>query len=176
MTEAPDASPTETTTIDPAPEPATPVEPPTTCVEAEPPANVPTADEAEALAGDVLEAIGLDPADFEFETYADEWAASVTAWSQLDGVRSPIAWGFGFGENAELQWMNGTLATPVATGPYPLIGLDEALGRLEEQNGWMGRGGVFMDDVAVGADPATSGVGRSARRGHGAERVGAARG
>ena len=158
VTEAPDASPTDTTTIDPAPEPATPVEPPATCVEAEPPANVPTADEAEALAGDTLEAIGLDPADFEFETYADEWAASVTAWSQLDGVRSPIAWGFGFGENAELQWMNGTLATPVATGPYPLIGLDEALVRLEEQNGWMGRGGVFMDDVAVGADPATSGV------------------
>jgi hypothetical protein len=158
VTEAPDASPTETTTIDPTPEPAIPVEPPTTCVEAEPPANVPTADEAEALAGDVLDAIGLDPADFEFETYADEWAASVTAWNQLDGVRSPIAWGFGFGENAELQWMNGTLATPVATGPYPLIGLDEALDRLEEQNGWMGRGGVLMDDVAVGADPASSGA------------------
>ncbi len=38
--------------------------------------------------------------------------------------------------------MNGTLATPVATGPYPLIGLDEALERLEEQNGWFGGGGV----------------------------------
>ncbi len=160
-TPASDADPIDNTTIDPTREPATPVEPPATCVEAEPPANVPTADEAEALAGDTLEAIGLDPADFEFETYADEWAASVTAWSQLDGVRSPIAWGFGYGENAELQWMNGTLATPVATGPYPLIGLDEALVRLEEQNGWMGRGGVFMDDVAVGADPATSGVAES---------------
>jgi hypothetical protein len=117
---------------------------------------VPTADEAEALAGDVLDAIGLDPSTFEFETYADEWAASVTAWSRLDGVRSPITWGFGFGEDAELQWMNGTLATPVATGPYPLIGLDEAMDRLEEQNGWFGRGGVLMGDVAVGADPASS--------------------
>jgi hypothetical protein len=144
------SKPTPVTTV------VVPVGPP--CEEPEPPADVPTADEAETLAGDVLEAIGLDPADFEFETYADEWAASVTAWSQLDGVRSPITWGFGFGENAELQWMNGTLATPVATGPYPLIGLDEALERLEEQNGWMGRGGVFMDDVAVGADPASSGA------------------
>jgi hypothetical protein len=158
---APDSSPTDATTIDPATEPATPVEPPQTCVEQEPPANVPSADEAEALAGDVLEAIGLDPADFEFETYADEWAASVTAWSRLDGVRSPIAWGFGFGENAELQWMNGILATPVATGPYPLIGLDEALARLEEQNGWMGRGGVFMEDAVGAPDPATSGAAES---------------
>jgi hypothetical protein len=157
-TPAPDSSPTDVTTTDPASGPATPVEPPQRCVEQEPPANVPSADEAEALAGGVLEAVGLDPAEFEFETYADEWAASVTAWSRLDGVRSPIAWGFGFGENAELQWMNGTLATPVATGPYPLIGLDEALERLDEQNGWMGRGGVLMDDVAVGVDPASSGA------------------
>jgi hypothetical protein len=122
---------------------------------------VPTADEAEVLGGDVLEAIGFDPSTFEFETYADEWAASVTAWSRREGVRSPITWGFGFGENAELQWMNGTLAAPVATGPYPLIGLDEALERLAEQNGWMGRGGVLMDDVAVGADPASPGAGES---------------
>jgi hypothetical protein len=123
----------------------------TTCEEPEPPADVPNADEAEALAAGVLETIGLDAASFEFETYADEWAASTTAWSQLDGIRSPISWGFGFGENAELQWMNGTLATPVATGPYPLIGLDEALDRLEEQNTWFG-GGVAMGDVALMSD------------------------
>jgi hypothetical protein len=144
------SKPTPVTTV------VAPTGPP--CEEPEPPANVPTAGEAETLAGDVLEAVGLDPATFEFETYADEWAASVTAWSRLDGVRSPIPWGFGFGENAELQWMNGTLATPVATGPYPLIELDEALERLEEQNTWFGGGGVLMDDVAVGADPAESGA------------------
>ena len=111
-----------------------------TCEEPEPPADVPSADEAETLAADVLETIGLDPASFEFETYADDWAASITAWSLLDGVRSPISWGFGYGENAELQWMNGTLATPVATGPYPLVGLDESLERLDEQNSWFGVG------------------------------------
>jgi hypothetical protein len=110
---------------------------------------VPTADEAEALAAEVLEAVGLDPSSFEFETYADQWAASVTAWSRLDGVRSPVAWGFGFGENGALQWMNGTLATPIATGPYPLIDLDEALLRLAEQNLWFGGGGVLMDDLRV---------------------------
>jgi hypothetical protein len=148
-----DAAVTDATTEMVEPAVDSPVAPPpdTTCEEPEPPANVPSAEEAEALAADVLETIGLDPASFEFETYADDWAASITAWSQLDGVRSPISWGFGYGENAELQWMNGTLATPVATGPYPLIGLDEALERLDEQNTWFG-GGVAMGDVALTSD------------------------
>ncbi len=148
---SPDAAVTDVTgMVEPAVDP-TVASPPTTCEEPEPPADVPSAEEAEALAADLLEAIGLDAASFEFETYADEWSASITAWNQLDGIRSPISWGFGFGENAELQWMNGTLATPVATGPYPLIDLDEALVRLEEQNTWFG-GGVGMGDVALMSD------------------------
>jgi hypothetical protein len=119
------------------------------CVDPEPPANVPSAGEAEALATEVLDSLGLDPSTFEFEIYADEWAASVTAWGRLDGVRSPVAWGFGFGDDGVLQWMNGTLASPVATGPYPLIGLDEALTRLAEQNTWFGGGGVVMEDLGI---------------------------
>ena len=136
------------------PVPATTVAAPTdtTCPDVELPADVPTADEAEALAADVLEEAGLDPASFFFDTYADDWAASVTAFSQLDGVMSPVAWGFGFGESSQLQWMNGTLATPIATGPYPLIGLDEALQRLDQQNMWFGGGGAVMNDVAVTSD------------------------
>jgi hypothetical protein len=150
--------------VDPAPAPdSTVVSPPeTTCEEPEPPVNVPSADEAEALAAGVLESMGLDPATFEFETFADEWTASISAWILLDGVRSPISWGFGYGENAELQWMNGTLATPVATGPFALIGLEEALQRLEEQNTWFGGGGLAMGDAAVMSDSsgvAESGVG-----------------
>ncbi|HYN35223.1 MAG TPA: hypothetical protein VES40_21540 [Ilumatobacteraceae bacterium] len=127
----------------------------TTCPEVEAPVGVPTADEAEALAADVLEEVGLDSASFSFDTYADDWAASVTAYGQFDGVRSPVAWGFGFGENSELQWMNGTLATPIATGPYPLIGLDEALQRLDEQNMWFGGGPAVMNDMAVTSEAAT---------------------
>jgi hypothetical protein len=119
------------------------------CEEPAPPANVPTADAAEVLASELLDAIGADPSSFEFETYADEWAASVTAWSRLDGVRSPVTWGFGFGEDGALQWMYGTLATPIATGPYRLIDIDEALVRLEEQNMWFGGGGVAMEDLAA---------------------------
>ena len=50
-----------------------------------PPVGVPTADEAEARTRDLMTAVGLDPADFKLETYADQWYASVTATEQLDG-------------------------------------------------------------------------------------------
>jgi hypothetical protein len=118
------------------------------CPEPVPPVNVPSADEAEQLVTDLLVELGQDPSAFELEAYADEYFASVTAWSALDGLRSPMAWGFGYGENGELQWMNGVLATPVAVGPYPLIGIDEALVRLDEQTIQF-RGGVFLDDMAT---------------------------
>jgi len=122
------------------------------CPEPVPPVNVPTVDEAEQLVTDLLGELGQDPSAFEFDTYADEYSANVTAWSELDGVRSPVAWGFGYGENGALQWMNGVLATPVAAGPYPLIGIDEALVRLDEQTNQFG-GGVYMDDMATTGGP-----------------------
>jgi hypothetical protein len=119
------------------------------CPTPEPPAGVPTAEEAVAKANELLTALGEDPAMFEFETYADEWSASVMALTTVDGVRSPIGFGFGFGAEGSLQWANGTLAEPVATGPYPLIDLDTAIARLEDQNGMWGYGGV--DVLAVDA-------------------------
>ena len=42
---------------------------------------MPTADEATAKANELLAALGEDPAAFELETYADEWNASVTAYT-----------------------------------------------------------------------------------------------
>lgn len=106
------------------------------CPEPEPPVGVPTAAEAEAETRRVLAELGLDPADFELETWADDWYASVTAWPQHDGMRWPLAYGFGFGAEGALQWANGYVATPVATGPYPLIGLEEALARLDQPLWW----------------------------------------
>lgn len=134
-----------------------------TCPEPIAPVNVPTAEEAEQLVTDLLVELGQDPEEFELETYADDYAASVTAWTELDGQRSPVAWGFGYGENGALQWMNGVLATPVAAGPYPLIGVDEAIERLDEQTNWY-RGGVFLDDTATTSDESV-GEGRATTAG-----------
>lgn len=102
-----------------------------------PPEGILAADEARAEASRMITAMGQDIANFELEVWADEWYASVTAWPQLGGRRSPMTWNFGFGEMGALQWASGFFAEGVATGPFPLIGLDEALVRLRDQyTGW----------------------------------------
>jgi hypothetical protein len=124
------------------------------CPEPTPPEGVPSAAEAEADARARLDAMGVDSDDFRFETFADDWYASVTASQSLGAVSSPVSWSFGYGAEARLQWAGGYLAEPVATGPYPLIDLDTALARLADQSGmWggMARAGA-VNDVAVAAD------------------------
>ena len=133
-------------------------EPPT------PPEGILTAAEAKAEVNRILSALGQNVGDFELEVWADEWYASVTAWPQLGGGRSPMTWNFGFGEKGQLQWASGYLAEPVATGPFPLVGLDEALERLADQYAWGAALGVPAPDVdaptsndnAVSSDDAAS--------------------
>jgi hypothetical protein len=126
------------------------------CVEPEPPAGVPTAAEAEQRVGDLLAAMGVDASTYEFETFADDWFASVNAMPVLDRVRSPIGTSFGFGADGVLEWASGSLATPIATGPYPLIDLDAAVARLREQGG-LGYGvltGGAVADSSVASEDA----------------------
>jgi hypothetical protein len=133
------------------------------CPTPEPPEGVPTADEAAALANELLTALGEDPAAFEFETFADEWSASVAAFPTVDGVRWPTSFSFVFGGQSALQWANGTLAEPVGTGPYPLVDLETAIARLEEQNGMWGYGGgrdVLAVDAGAADAAATDDVGQ----------------
>lgn len=108
------------------------------CAEPKPPANVPSAAEAESKATELLTALGLQPADYEFETYADEWGASVTAYLRLDGIRTSMAINVGYGAEGAVTWAGGFLATPQQGGDYPRIGIDASIERLNDQNtGWM---------------------------------------
>jgi hypothetical protein len=121
------------------------------CPEPEPPVGVPTAADAEQRATEVLSALGVDPATVEFETYADEWSASVNVSDRSD-ARAPIrSWYFGFGAEGVLQYAGGALATPAPVGPYPLIDLETAVARLS--GGFYGFGGGFGGGIAV-AEPA----------------------
>ena len=129
------------------------------CVAPEPPAGVPTAAEAEARANDLLTSLGEEPGAYELETYADEWSASVVAWPSLDGVRSPMSWGFGFGGEGVLQWANGSLAEPVPAGPYPLVDLDTAVARLTAQNAPLAARDLPLVDVAEPAPDQATGTG-----------------
>lgn len=150
----------ETTMVDPG------------CVEEapEPPAGVPTEDEAVAATKALLADMGLDAADYEFTTYADEWGANVTAYLLLDGHRSPLSMNVGFGENGAITWASGTLAAPQPAADYPLVSPEAGLARLNDQSGqwgWFGYGGGVgmmrgaVEDVAVSPAEATEGGGAS---------------
>jgi hypothetical protein len=119
------------------------------CPEPEPPAGVPSADEAERLAADVLAAIGVDTSAIEFETFADEWFASVTAYDSQSPLGRAETWSFGYGADGVLEYASGSLAEPVAVGPYPLVDLDAALARLSDGGSWFGPA-VSGPAIAVG--------------------------
>lgn len=105
--------------------------------EPEPPVGVPSAQEAETRAREIISAAGFDPALLTIEVYADEWYASVYATQPIsdllpvDGV-SGANWSFGFGANGVLEYAGGSFVLPEAVGPYPLVDLDTAIDRLTE--------------------------------------------
>ncbi|MCX6522461.1 MAG: hypothetical protein NTZ21_17525 [Actinobacteria bacterium] len=138
---------------DPAADPSTAGQP--VCEPAQPPAGIPTADEAEANARALLTSLGGDPAGYELETYADEWGASVTAFLVLDGVRTNLSFNVGYGEQGAITWAGGFLAAPQRGADYPRIGVDAAIERLNDQaNAWMTGYGPAVRDAGVATEPA----------------------
>jgi hypothetical protein len=129
------------------------------CPEPTPPVGVPTPEEAEALVRGILTAAGEDVSGFTFESTGDVWFASVRlvgsfpGFESLDSFELPCVSEFSFGENGVLQWATGAFSEPEAVGPYPLIGIDEAFGRLQDQQGYFGGGpiggGFTSVDVGV---------------------------
>jgi len=121
------------------------------CPEPTPPTGVPSADEAEQRVREVLTALGADVAGVQFETYADDWFASVTASDRTDGQAATRSWHFGFGAEGVLQYASGTLAPTQAVGPYPLVDIDTAVARLDEgfSGGFGGGIAIAETDIAV---------------------------
>ena len=138
---------------DPMADPATSDLP--VCEEPTPPANVPTEAEAEAEATALFTSLGLDPSQWAFDTYADEWGAYVTASYLIDGVTTSLTASIGYGGEGVVTWASGFLATPQRSADYPRIGVDAAVQRLNDQNAmWMSGVGPMSraeDGIAVGA-------------------------
>jgi hypothetical protein len=134
---------------DPAADPDTATMP--VCEEPQPPANVPTAAEAESMARELFAKIGLDISHYEIETYADEWGAGVTGFLLLEGIRSNLSISVGYGAEGALTWAGGFLATPQRGADYPRVGIEAAVQRLNDQaNSWMTMG----DPTARSVEPA----------------------
>jgi hypothetical protein len=125
--------------------------PPCTVETTPPPVGVPTADDAEARTRELMTAVGLDPADFELETFADQWYASVNAIEQLDGQFGSRTFSTGFGAEGVLQYAGGVLAEPAPVGPYPLVDVATAIARLNDPTGFFmgGYGGGMALDTGV---------------------------
>lgn len=118
------------------------------CPQPDPPVGVPTGAEAEQRVTALLEAIGVDRASVEFETFADEWSANVTVTDTADPRADLRFWNFGFGGDGVLQYAGGSLATPEAVGPYPLVDLPAAFQRLQDQT-YGGFYGPAVDGPAI---------------------------
>ena len=135
-----DVTSSDATLSVPDPAPPTTLVDPMPCEDVKPPAGVPTKDEAEAKARELLTALGVDPASYQFDTYADEWNASVTGYLVLDGVRTTVSMSVGYGAEGSLVWASGFLATPQRGADYPRIGVEAAIERLNDQQASMLRG------------------------------------
>jgi hypothetical protein len=109
------------------------------CAVPNPPAGVPTNDEALAKAKQLFADWGYDVNSFQFDDpYADEWGASVNASLLLEGLKAPLMLSVGFGENGTVTYASGYLATPERGADYPTIGAAAGLERLKAQNQFIG--------------------------------------
>lgn len=119
------------------------------CPDPEPPSGVPTAQEAEVAARELIAAAGFNADGLLFDVSADEWYASVYASRPLlDGADvTGESWSFGFGAEGALQWAGGSFVSPEQVGPYPLIDVETALERL--RSNYLGSGGSYGGDIAI---------------------------
>lgn len=120
-----------------------------------PPANVPDEAASLAKAKQLFADMGYDNSSYDYEVYADEWGANVTAYLLLNGMRSPLSLSVGFGAEGAITWASGSLATPVSAGDYPLVGVEGGVVRLNDESGqW---GGYWGGPMAMARMETTSG-------------------
>jgi hypothetical protein len=156
----PDSSPPVTTTV---------IASPPDCAAPQPPAGVPTKDEALAKAKQLFAAWGYDVNSYQFDDpYADEWNAGVNASLMVGGMKAPITLSVSFGANGAVTYASGSLAVPQQGADYPTVGAAKGLERLKTQQfqylGVGGGGGVMKaatDQVVATPEtvaPATTGI------------------
>jgi hypothetical protein len=139
------------------------------CPVPQPPAGVPTKEEALATAKQLFADWGYDVNSYQFEEpYADEWSANVNASLMLEGMKAPIMLSVGFGGNGVVTYASGSLATPERGDDYPTIGAAAGLERLKtQQNQYVGLASdvapsttrdLAASDAAVAPDVAVAAV------------------
>lgn len=93
--------------------------------------DVPDRPSAVSATQSLLSQLGYDAESLQFESYADDYAATVTvAERAVDGGLTGRQWTFTFGAGGAVLFASGPLATGDRVGPYNLVDLDTAVQRL----------------------------------------------
>jgi hypothetical protein len=142
-------------------DPALPVVPGPTCDPAL--GDAPAGDAAVAATRDLLAALGVDPAGFEYEVGdpGTPKASVVSAYQVVDGQRTGLSWSLTLVDGG-VQSLYGSLAPLVDLGEYPVVGAATAVERLNDPRFGSGYGGVMPLARAETADGATTDVAPSA--------------
>lgn len=114
------------------------------------PQNLPSKDTARTRAQEILDAAGVDVRDEDIEVYADDWSVSVTATPRVGGMRIPMQWNVGFGDNGVITWAGGNLLTFEKGPKYPRVGTTDGVKRLNDPQfsaifGYGGPRGIASD-------------------------------
>jgi len=129
-------------------------------IEPVPAADLPSEDEARAIALDLLAATGADVDDAKVTIDGPYEAWYVNVEHAIDGV--PVSGWFssvGVGPQGEILHANGILAETERLGDYPLLDTRAAIDRLNDQQavafggGWSAYPGAAEDAVATGTEP-----------------------
>jgi hypothetical protein len=125
----------------------------------EPTGPQPSADDATAALREVMTAIGLDPAQFQFSTpdVGQPASTSVTAERVIDGQGTGLTWNATVVADG-VQSLYGQLAPVVDLGEYPVVGATTAVQRMADPRFGAGSTGFMplaRDGVAVADGAAT---------------------
>jgi hypothetical protein len=121
---------------------------PTTIVPT-PPADLPSKDEAQAIARDLFRAAGadLDRVDLRVDGPYDGWQVSFEP--RLDGLPvSGLSWSATIGPKGAILGASGTIARYEHLGSYPTLDTAKAIDRLNDGSAWGGPGVAARDLVA----------------------------
>jgi hypothetical protein len=159
-----DATSSDATVPEPAPVPAPSASPADASVCT--PGTTPTGDAATARARDALAAVGIDTTgaqvqvdDSNLKGEGNAGAAYVNVWFQqvIDGRLTGVSWGVTLVGDG-VRSMNGTLATLVSLGSYPVVSAAAAAERLNDPRFGAGGGVVPYAMGSASSGVASSGV------------------
>lgn len=128
-----------------------PIEPPA------PPADLPSEEEARAIALDLLAATGLDTDDAVVTVDGPYDAWYVMVEPRIDDIPSGLLASATVGSEGEVTSAGGYLGTPERLGDYPLLTTHDAIDRANAQmadGGWF----AYAPDTAVASDTAVLSV------------------